>query len=52
MHAIENVKNLYESKQKVVSLFNDYARIKSKATYEIKQDETELKILTPKQMLQ
>ena len=33
-------------------MFNDYARSMSKNTYDSKQEETGLKILTPKQMLQ
>ena len=61
MSVIQNVKNLYDSRQKVIDLFNDYAKIRSEAIYETKQetkqdktkqDETRLKILTPKQMLQ
>ena len=52
---IKNVKNLYNSRQKVIDLFNDNARIKSKAIHRTKQDETKgrgNKILTTKQMLQ
>ena len=52
---IKNVKNLYNSRQKVIDLFNDNARIKSKAIHRTKQDETKgtgSKILTTKQMLQ
>ena len=45
---IENIKNLYKSRQKVVDLFNDFARIRSESIYETKV----LKILTSKQMLQ
>ena len=29
LDAIENIKNLYNSRQKVIDLFNDYAKIKS-----------------------
>ena len=47
MSAIQNVKNLYDSRQKVIDLFNDYAKIRSEAIYETKQG-TGLKILTPK----
>ena len=55
---IENVQNLYDSRQKVIDLFNDYSKIISDAIYEIKQSTTNretsrvgLKILTPKEML-
>ena len=46
----KNVKNLYDSRQKIIDLFNDSAKIRSEALYETK--ETGLKILTLKQMLQ
>ena len=52
---IKNVQNLYNSRQKIIYLFIDSAKIRSEAIYEAKQDETKgtgLKILTPKQMLQ
>ena len=39
------------TRQKVVQMFNDYPREKSKRIYESKQEETGLKILTPNQML-
>ena len=41
--------------KKIIDLFNDYSKIRSESIYRSKQDETkgiELKILTPKQMLQ
>ena len=47
---IENIKNLYNSRQKVSNLFNYYAKVRSEAMFKTKQ-ETGLKILTPKQML-
>ena len=50
-NAIKNIKILYESREKVVKLFNDYSRIVSEAKYKTKHGEG-LKILTPKQMLQ
>ena len=31
IEAIENIKNLYNSSQKVIKLFNDYTKIRSKA---------------------
>ena len=49
------VKNLYDSRQKIIDLFNDYSKIRSESIYKSKQDETKrrgVKILTPKQMLQ
>ena len=54
-HTINNVRNLYDSRQKVINLLNDNAKIRSEAIYKSKQNETKgtgLKILTPKQMLQ
>ena len=51
LDTIENIKNLYESRKKVVQLFNNYAKNVSKNIFESKQG-TGLKILTPKQMLQ
>ena len=52
--AIKNVRNLYNSRQKVINLFNDSAKIRSEAIYKSQQNETGtgFKILTPKQMLQ
>ena len=46
-----NIKNLYESREKVIQLFNDYAKNMSKNIYDSKQKGTGLKILTPNQML-
>ena len=43
--------NLYNSRDKVIKFYNDYAKIISEAMYKTKQG-TALKILTPKQMLQ
>ena len=54
-YTIKNVKNLYDSRQKIIDLFNSYSKIRSEAIYKSKQNETKgkgLKILTPKQMLQ
>ena len=48
---INNIKNYYNSREKVVKMFNDYAKNMSKNIYESKQG-TGLKILTPKQMFQ
>ena len=49
---IDNIKNLYNSREEVVKMFNNYARNMSKNIYDSKQEGTGLKILTPKQMLQ
>ena len=49
---IDNIKNLYNSRQEVVKMFNDYTRNLSRTIYDSKQEGTGLKILTPKQMLQ
>ena len=46
-----NIENLYNSREEVVKIFNDYAKNMSKSIYESKQG-TGLKILTPKQILQ
>ena len=49
--AINNINNLYNAREEVVQMFNDYAKNMSKNIYELKQG-TGLKLLTPKQMLQ
>ena len=46
-----NIKNLYDSREKVVQLFKDYAKNMSKNIYDSKQKGTGLKILRPNQML-
>ena len=51
LHVIKNIKNLYNSRDKVIKLYNDYDKIISEAMYKTKQG-TGIKILTPKQMLQ
>ena len=50
LNTIKSIKNLYESREKVVQLFNNYAKNMYKNIYKSKQ-ETGLKILIPKQML-
>ena len=55
LYTIKNVKTLYDSRQKIIDLFNSYSKIRSEAIYKSKQNETKgkgLKILTPKVMLQ
>ena len=51
LYLIENVKNLCNSKQKIIDLLNDNSRIRSESIYKSKQNETKgkgLKILIPK----
>ena len=55
LYTIKNVKNLYDSRQEIINLLNDYSEIRSEAIYKSKQNETKgtgLKTLTLKQMLQ
>ena len=55
LYTIRNGKNLYDSRQKIIDLFNNYSKIKSESSYRSKHDETKgkgPKILTPKQMVQ
>ena len=50
----KKAKNLYNPKQKDISLFNDSAKIRSEAIYKSKHNKaigTGLKALTPKQIL-
>ena len=52
---IKNVRNLYDSRQKIINLLNDNAKIRPEAIQKSKQNETKgrgPKILTPKKMLQ
>ena len=53
---MKKVKNIYDSKQKIINLLNDYSKLRSEAIYKSKQNNTTegkgLKILTLKQMLQ
>ena len=48
---MENIKLLYESREAVLKLFENYSLIVSEAKYRTKHGEGH-KILTPKQMLQ
>ena len=48
---VDNIKNLHDSREKIIQLFNNYARNMSKNIYDSKQKGTGLKILTPNQML-
>ena len=48
---MKSIKTLYESREKVIKLFDDYSRVVSEAKYKTKYGEG-LKILTHKQMLQ
>ena len=51
LYTMKNIKNFYNSKENVVKLYNNYAKIISEAMCKSKHG-TGLKILTPKQMLQ
>ena len=49
LYKIKNVKNLYDSRQKIIDLFNNYSKIKSESIYRWQHYETKgtgLKILT------
>ena len=50
-NTIENIKYLYNSREEVVKMFNNYARSMSRNIYNSRQEGTGFKILTPKQML-
>ena len=55
LYTITNAKNLYDSRQKIIDLFNSYSKIKPEAIYKSKQNESKgkgIKILAHKQMLQ
>ena len=55
LDVIKNVRNLHNSRQKIINLLIDNAKIRSEAIYKAKQNKkigTGIKILTPKQMLQ
>ena len=41
LYVIKNVKNLYDSRQKIIDLLNDNSKIRSAAIYKLKQNETE-----------
>ena len=49
---IDNITNLYNSREEVVKMFNNYVRNMSRNIYDSKQEGTGLRILTPKQMVQ
>ena len=54
-YTIKNVRNLYESRQKIINLLNDNTKIRSEDIYKSRQNKTTgpgLKILTPKKILQ
>ena len=55
LYTIRNVKNLYDSRQKIIDLFNSHSKIRSETLYKSKQNETKgkgIKIITSKQILQ
>ena len=47
LDTIRNVKNLYDSRQKIIDLLNDGATIRSEPTHKKKQYGTGIKILAP-----
>ena len=47
---IDNIENLYKSRQEVVNMFNNYAKNVSKSIHEAKHERKGLKILTSNQM--
>ena len=51
LDAIKNIKSFYNSREKLIKLYSDWAKIISEAMYKTNQG-AGLKILTPKQMLQ
>ena len=40
LYTIKNVENLYDSRQKIIDLFNSHSKIRSEAVYKSKQNET------------
>ena len=40
LYKIKNVKNLYDPRQKIIDLFNNYSKIKSESIYRSRQNET------------
>ena len=51
LDTIKNIKNLYNSRDKVIKLYNDYDKIETEAMYKTKQA-AGFKILALKKMLQ
>ena len=47
----DNIKNLHDSREKIIQLFNDYDKTMSRNIHDSEQKGTGLKILTPNQML-
>ena len=55
MEVIDNLEKIYIPREEVINFFRDYGKKVLDAAYKSKQNETkwkELKILTPRQMLQ
>ena len=42
-YTIESVKNLYDSRQKIIDLFNNYSKIRSEAIYKSKKKKMKLR---------
>ena len=51
-NTIDNINNLYKSREEVVKMFNNYVKNMSRNIYDSKQEGTGLKIPSPKQMFQ
>ena len=49
---IDNINNLYKSREEVVKMFNNYVKNMSRNIYDSTQEGTGLKIPSPKQMFQ
>ena len=49
---IDNIENLYKSRQEVVNMFNNYVKNVSKSIHEAKHEGKGLKILTSNQMFE
>ena len=41
LYTINDIKNIYDSRQKIIDLFNSYSKSRSEAIYKSKQNKTE-----------
>ena len=51
LYTIKNAENLYDSRLKIIDLFNDYSKIRSESIYRSKRDETKGTGLKTKKLL-
>ena len=51
LNTIQNIRKIYNAREEVIKLYNDYGKIISESKYKAKYG-AGLKIITPKQMLQ